>query len=1245
MTPSPFSPEPGATTGTLSKLGAVELDRRRFLQLGAMTAGAATILSLAGPALSSYADTPIAIPNAGFETVTSGKPAQWTSTGNGTIASVSTPVHGGSWSVSVDSPNSTTTGSIRSAYVAASPDTVYRAAVQAWSVAGVSRLYIEFWNSTKTTRLAITQGVSAATGVWEEVITAMKSPAGTAFISILLDHDRTNPGLSYFDDVVLTQLSGLMPIPNAGFEIAYGTAIGNWNIVSGGEIASSTAVAHGGTRSARLTSNNAAVTANTMLRSAYIPIEPDTNYEAAIQVYNAPGTGMLYLEFYTAARVRILALRAAAYKVREWQQIVVRGKSPANAAFATVAPYVGYPSPGTVYFDDATLTAISDETPRTFSLAVSGYPRLNFTAAELPALQAKAASTAATPLGPTGAQLWANVITAADAFLAETTFHTGLSIPLVQSEWPTGSNFPYWTAISRLVQERMETLAVAYAVTGDTDYRDKLLNAFVLPLCGFSSFQDVLYPGGYSTLSTCHLTFGLCLAFDTIQGTLTSAQRAQVLAAIEDLGAEPIFKDAINNDDGNGMGLRAAGLATSGCILLGESSRANAYLTRATDLMETWLDLRMTSGQMEGHLYLGYVTEVMYRAADQVRRTTGETYAFDHEFTTDVIIPYAMYFLAPGGAGMAPVGDTMAYTMYQITMGMLNSDTSNAYREYAGWYLGESQPDASSLDRFLTSAPGGPVGSPDDLPPSWVSEDWGWAALRSGWDKEDGLLAFISSPSNLEHTHYDANHFVIATNKTWIVFDPGYQVLASGPLNTFSSGFVHNTLHVDGAGQRQKGGGKLTKKLLSPAVDVVIGDAVKAYDLTLSVATREVFYVRPHYWVMRDVAASSASRAFEWSIFPGPGSTYGVDGAVVAPGTYTGKTFNVQRGRATLSATFAGNRSIQIANYPGAEEFPEVAEVAVGTATSIQSVAVVRATPYERPGTFDAESLLPAQASSGKKVGVRYITGVPAVEYASTVVGDYITLRFSVPTAGTYALAAHLLCQPGGGQVQFALDGVSVGSTFDAFASRLLLKKATIGTVSLSAGTHDLKFTVSGKNASSGGWQVGIEAVQALNTAAPAVSPFNPVWPVTQITGTGATGVEVARDEPAPIVDRLLWRTTTGSVSGSGVTFSSDSAVVSTTATSLVERYAMINGTALAFGSQTLVSASGACTISGLLGTGSSAGVEGGFASTAARTVSVHSRVGSPVTVDGATVSATWNATTKLVQFAIPAGEHSFSIG
>ncbi|MEV0326997.1 family 43 glycosylhydrolase [Micromonospora echinospora] len=102
--------------------------------------------------------------------------------------------------------------------------------------------------------------------------------------------------------------------------------------------------------------------------------------------------------------------------------------------------------------------------------------------------------------------------------------------------------------------------------------------------------------------------------------------------------------------------------------------------------------------------------------------------------------------------------------------------------------------------------------------------------------------------------------------------------------------------------------------------------------------------------------------------------------------------------------------------------------------------------------------------------------------------GDSVTVTLPSVPAGQYDLGAMLTRAADYGTLRFAVDGVAVGQLFDGYAPTVRRVEAVpLGSASLTAGTHRLTVTVTGRSASSTGFFAGLDTI-ALRRVGPLAS-------------------------------------------------------------------------------------------------------------------------------------------------------------
>jgi len=137
-------------------------------------------------------------------------------------------------------------------------------------------------------------------------------------------------------------------------------------------------------------------------------------------------------------------------------------------------------------------------------------------------------------------------------------------------------------------------------------------------------------------------------------------------------------------------------------------------------------------------------------------------------------------------------------------------------------------------------------------------------------------------------------------------------------------------------------------------------------------------------------------------------------------------------------------------------------------------------------------------------------------------------LQFTLPNvaAGSYTLKFLYKSNNNRGIVQATLDGASQGSPCDEYAAAPAYQVAcSLGTKTLTAGNHTLRFTVTGKNASSSGFMIVIDQISLT------ASGGSPIWVGTWSGAPQLT--ETANLPPASLTNAALRQVVHVSVGGS----------------------------------------------------------------------------------------------------------------
>ncbi|MCL2518853.1 MAG: heparinase II/III family protein [Oscillospiraceae bacterium] len=657
-------------------------------------------------------------------------------------------------------------------------------------------------------------------------------------------------------------------------------------------------------------------TLGTGVRSKNIPVEFGIFYDVEVDGRIISGEGQYYVEFWDASNTRISVV-IVNLSSTEWDTYKSTVSSPEDAQSITILLYQHATNVGVVEYDNIRVKEVLPEI-RDYSIQVTDHPRLYFTKDEQQAFVARSNKTDKIYNGSSMSNISGNVTSVADAYVNETEFKLGYYGGMVITfEVPTpmpgdfGSPpgfegpYPYWTSLSRQIQERMQTLSAAYILTGDTKYSDKAIE-WALNLCTWESWTDPYYPAGLTCLDTAHFTYGVCTVYDMLYDLLTEAQRVTIEETLEKKSMSRLYKDVLSFSSDNGQILRASALATAVCAVFEKNDKAALYMTHVYDYFNWVLDALAYSGNNEGLMYTSYAVEYMMVAIDHIARATGDTSLIEHPYLTEILPNWIVIGGDNKNGRTANISDGSVVPEFFITASLMNKLTGNGLY---GYYLNRGKISSAGLngllymcDELIITHPG------DDLLTKYLKEV-GWGSMRTGWEPDDPVLVFISSKSRMGHNHFDQNSFVIMMNDYVFIDDPGYQDFGVNPLSAFTKTTGHSTLYVNGQGQTSFGTGSITDVFTIPSFGYMIGNAPTAYSADLEITKFDRHFImvnREHpYYIVMDDMRSNLEHEYTWR----------ADVETVPNVKIDTNYFSLTQGRSTLGVSFAASKTLEINHY------------------------------------------------------------------------------------------------------------------------------------------------------------------------------------------------------------------------------------------------------------------------------------------------------------------------------------------
>ncbi len=175
---------------------------------------------------------------------------------------------------------------------------------------------------------------------------------------------------------------------------------------------------------------------------------------------------------------------------------------------------------------------------------------------------------------------------------------------------------------------------------------------------------------------------------------------------------------------------------------------------------------------------------------------------------------------------------------------------------------------------------------------------------------------------------------------------------------------------------------------------------------------------------------------------------------------------------------------------------------------------------------YEAENI--SYTATGATASVQTDTnssGGKWIELAANGTGQYIDFTIPSTPAGTYQIQMEWKGNTSRGTLQLSVDGANVGSTLDQYSAAQSYPTTPFGNVTFSStGTHDVRLTVTGKNASSTAYQLSADKFvlisQSSQVAAPAFSPaggtYTSAQTVTITSSTGGASIRYTTDGSTP---------------------------------------------------------------------------------------------------------------------------------
>jgi len=433
-------------------------------------------------------------------------------------------------------------------------------------------------------------------------------------------------------------------------------------------------------------------------------------------------------------------------------------------------------------------------------------PRLFFAAQRVERLKAQA--------GKPGeiAEAWRSMIERAERLLKD---------ELVSKEYAEGGSGQHgnYGRPSSQMADMGQTLGLAYRMTGDRRYADRLAEAMLhyatLNRWAGDAGHD---PPWHSELNTARFCYGYAVGYDSIRDAVSPADRRSIVEAMVRLGIRPTLNDwllgerrihALDSMGHNWWSVCVAMAGLASLSIAADHPEAASWAQRVNEAFAEWfyyggniLQNKCTNFDPKG---------AFYESVSYANYALSEYLIF--RLAWPGVFPDRP---APSISLLETAGDFFVHTCYPTSNGTLavnfgdsslNADGSRTLRllEACGyvsqarrWYL-------NRMDRGLRDpialacglAPSVPS-PPADLPNSFAYEQIGWAMLRSSWSDDATLLA-IKSGYAWNHAHPDAGSFLLFHNGKPLLIDSGNCSYSRPEYSSYyRQSHAHNVILTDG---------------------------------------------------------------------------------------------------------------------------------------------------------------------------------------------------------------------------------------------------------------------------------------------------------------------------------------------------------------------------------------------------------------------------------------------------------------
>ena len=626
----------------------------------------------------------------------------------------------------------------------------------------------------------------------------------------------------------------------------------------------------------------------------------------------------------------------------------------------------------------------------------------------------------------------------------------------------------------------MESLALAYAITGEEKYAERAI-FFADSMANWEWWGDYYWLTTYSPSSKADASVawtmqGVTVVYDLCYDAMTDAQRENIETAIFEKGITFLAAGYNKTSTANGNMMLLGGLLSGLAAIISEDNydELKPYIDIAVEGVKLSFDNYYYSGNTEGHYYTSFGLDYFMPGVSDFYRATGMKDLGEHPFLTEMLPYWCVYWAAPISNLHPYYGDGGGGSYLHTSMACISKMTGNPLANY---YLVSTGGTKSIFQNLVYLNPNPEIEEPT-AGTAFVPQI-GFGALRTGFANDDMLLSLFSNQSKMGHNHYDQNTFQLAVNGAWVITDRSAAAYYSDNRD-YISAIGHNTILVDGKDQSVKSTGAMEKIFGSSLYGYLVGSAPAAYGAgTLDKFDRHAIMLnhaeKPYYIIIDDLA-SAEEHTFSWQMYTGGTTGLAVDGEILPENvTVTGNDVSITVGVNKLNVSFVAEDGVDMSKalYYVDGTLQCDTFIASSAATKAQQFMSIISTEnvlgrdYINFGGMSGGSY--SQTEVELENGVAYKTSntsgrvilkpnsigtIATLFFRGGGVGDWIKLPFEVKETGVYDLSFLMGVSDGCCTTKLIVDGKYESDPYDLSGLPESSYSYEFKNIELEAGTH-----------------------------------------------------------------------------------------------------------------------------------------------------------------------------------------------